>query len=359
MTVVPTASRFSLPTGREATAPPERRGLQRDGVRLLVAAPSGIAHRHFWDLAEQLAPGDLVVVNTSATLPAAVDAVRRSGERPVVHVAGGLDDGSWVVEGRRPDNSGPLDDIEPGERLELPGGLALTIDASYPSPGLPGSRLWRTTPSTPTRQADYLTHHGRPIRYGYLSRAWPLADLQNVYAGGPGSAEMASAGRPFTERLLVRLITRGIVVAPLTLHTGVSSPEKHEPPAPEWYEVPAPTAELVNLTLAAGRRVVAVGTTVTRALESAADHHGAVRPRSGWTSLVLGPDRPARVVTGLISGLHEPQASHLLLLDSVAGRSLVDAAYRAAARGHYLWHEFGDSMLFLPDLHSQPSRPGG
>ncbi len=350
MTVVDPPIRFTMPAGSEATAPPERRGLARDGVRLLVAAPDRVRHLRFRDVAEVLAPGDLVVVNTSATLPAAVDGVRGSGERPLVHVASALDDGSWVVEVRRGDNSGPLGDIEPGERLELPGGLALTVDASYPSPGVAGSRLWRTTPARPIARIDYLADHGRPIRYGYLSRAWPLGELQNVYADQPGSAEMASAGRPFTERLLVRLIARGILVAPLVLHSGVSSPEKHEPPAPEWYDVPRPTADLVNLTRAAGRRVVAVGTTVTRALETSVDPDGRVVPGSGWTDLVLGPAHPSRVVGGLISGLHEPEASHLLLLESVAGRPLVDRAYREAVRSHYLWHEFGDSMLLLPDL---------
>jgi S-adenosylmethionine:tRNA ribosyltransferase-isomerase len=160
---------------------------------------------------------------------------------------------------------------------------------------------------------------------------------------------MASAGRPFTERVLVRLMARGVAVAPIVLHAGVSSPEKHEPPMPERFVVPAPTARLVRSTRAAGGRVVAVGTTVVRALETAADEGGTVRPVAGWTDLVLGPDRPARVVSGLVSGLHAPEASHLLLLEAVAGADLVGRAYAAAVEhGDYLWHEFGDSTLFLP-----------
>jgi S-adenosylmethionine:tRNA ribosyltransferase-isomerase len=177
---------------------------------------------------------------------------------------------------------------------------------------------------------------------------FPLEAYQNVYATEFGSAEMASAGRPFSERLLVRLMARGVVVAPLTLHTGVSSPEAHEPPAPERFAVPEVTARLVGATRRAGGRVVAVGTTVTRALESATGEDGETRPAAGWTDLVLGAERPARAVTGLVTGLHAPEASHLELLEAVAGAGLVERAYAAAVRGGYLWHEFGDAMLFLP-----------
>jgi S-adenosylmethionine:tRNA ribosyltransferase-isomerase len=210
------------------------------------------------------------------------------------------------------------------------------------------SRLWRarTDPATPV--LEYLARHGRPIRYGYLAAPVPLSDLQNVYATEPGSAEMASAGRPLSEAVLVRLMARGVAVAPLVLHAGVSSPELHEPPAPERFAVPAATARIVTGTRAAGRRVVAVGTTVTRALETATGEDGVTRAASGWTDLVLGTERPVRAVTGLVTGLHAPEASHLQLLEAVAGPALVDAAYARAVADGCRWHEFGDSMLFLP-----------
>lgn len=169
-----------------------------------------------------------------------------------------------------------------------------------------------------------------------------------MYATVPGSAEMASAGRPFTAPLLVRLMARGITAAPIVLHAGVSSPEAHEPPGAERFSVPEATARLVNTVRAAGARVVAVGTTVVRALESAATEEGFATASSGWTDLVLGPGRPARVVTGLVTGLHAPEASHLLLLEAVTGAGLVASAYEAAVERRYLWHEFGDSTLFLP-----------
>jgi S-adenosylmethionine:tRNA ribosyltransferase-isomerase len=207
-----------------------------------------------------------------------------------------------------------------------------------------------------TEPVGYLGEYGRPIGYGYLSRPVPLSALQNVYADVPGSAEMPSAGRPLTAHVLVRLMAHGVVVAPLVLHTGVSSQETHEPPQPERFTVPAATARLVASTRSVGRRVVAVGTTVVRALETVADRGGRVHPATGWTDLVLGPDRPARAVDGILTGLHEPDASHLHLLQSVAGDELVQRAYEAATAvpNRYLWHEFGDTMLFLPPL----SRPG-
>ena len=338
---------FALPADAEASAPPEWQGLERDEVRLLTAGPGGLTSGRARDLPGRLEPGDLVVVNTSATLPARVSARRADGIAVPLHVSTTLDDGSWVVEVRRPRNDGPDLRAEPGAVLALPGGVRLTLVDGFPDPGRP-ARLWRAVPEPAVATTAYLPVHGQPIRYGYLRGTFPLAAYQNVYATEPGSAEMASAGRPLTERLIVALVARGIPVVPVVLHTGVSSPELHEPPYPERYAVPEVTARLVNSTRRAGHRVVAVGTTVTRALETATDDDGRVRPRSGWTDLVLGPDRPARTVNGLLTGLHAPEASHLQLLEAVAGPALVDEAYRAAVGEHYLWHEFGDAMLFLP-----------
>jgi S-adenosylmethionine:tRNA ribosyltransferase-isomerase len=358
---------FAVPAGRDATAPPERRGLARDGVRLLVAHPGGTRHLRFTDLPAVLDPGDLVVVNTSATLPAALPAVVTGprSRRTAVHVGAGLDDGSWVVEVRLPDGSGPDTSLAPGRAVDLPGDVRLTLLTSFPDPGRRGARLWRAQAlagdgAVPDRLA-YLAAHGRPVTYGYLTGRFPLADYQTVYAAHPGSAEMVSAGRPFSPEVVTRLVAAGITVAPLVLHTGLSSPQAHEPPAPEPFEVPADTARLVTSARAAARRVVAVGTTVVRALESAAGPAGVVRARRGWTDLVLHADRPARVVDALVTGLHEPQASHLMLLEAVVGPDVVERAYAAAVGeapsdggpgAGYLWHEFGDSMLLLRDARS-------
>ncbi|MGH3648100.1 MAG: S-adenosylmethionine:tRNA ribosyltransferase-isomerase, partial [Micromonosporaceae bacterium] len=195
----------------------------------------------------------------------------------------------------------------------------------------------------------HLARYGRPIRYGYVADAWPLEAYQTVFATEPGSAEMPSAGRPFTPELVTRLAAAGIVIAPVTLHTGVSSQEAGEPPLPERFRVPAATAHLVNWTREQGRRVVAVGTTVTRALESAVRPDGTVAAAHGWTEHVISPEQPVRVVDSLLTGLHAPDASHLLMLEAIAGAETVQRAYDAALRHRYLWHEFGDlSLLHRP-----------
>jgi S-adenosylmethionine:tRNA ribosyltransferase-isomerase len=333
---------FELPAGVEATAPPT----VRDSVRLLVAHRGGIEHSRFDKLADFLSPGDLVVVNTSGTLAAAVDGRRQDGRPVTAHFATALDDGDWVVEIRpEHDAVGPVPDGRPGDVIELPDGVRLAVEGPHP---VGQTRLWRARVGVEGGVAAYLGRHGRPIRYAYVPTPVPLADYQTVFAREPGSAEMPSAGRPFTDRLVTELVTRGIGIAPITLHTGVSSQDAGEPPQPERYRVPAATARAVNTTRAWGGRVVAVGTTVTRALESAADPIGVVRERQGWTDLVLGPDRPAGVVNGLITGWHAPGASHLKLLEAVAGGALVQRAYREAVAARYLWHEFGDSCLLLP-----------
>lgn len=335
-------TRFELPPGRVATGTPESRGLTRDGVRLLVARPGSVTHQAFRDLPALLQPGDVLVVNTSATLAAAVDGVRADGRLQPVHVSAELDDGQWVIELRLADGSGPSLDGMACEIVALPGDVRLGLSSPV------SERLWRARPLQPVDRIDYLSRFGRPVSYDYLERRFPLADYQNVFATTAGSAEMASAGRPFTAELLVQLMAAGVTVAPVTLHCGVSSPELHEPPMPEPYDVPVDTARLINSAVWAGRRIIAVGTTVVRALETMSAGNGTVRPGNGWTDLILGPDRPAQVVTGLFTGLHMPEASHLLLLEAVAGPELVQQAYEAVVPEGYLWHEFGDSMLFLP-----------
>jgi S-adenosylmethionine:tRNA ribosyltransferase-isomerase len=368
---------------RAASQPPEARGLTRDGVRLLAATPDGLVHARFRDLPRFLAPGDLLVVNTSATLPAALPARRAGGRAVTVHLSNQLDNGTWLVELRQGQaGSQRLSDGVPGEVITLPGDGSVMLLRPYPDPA--ATRIWEAAVTTGDGPVHgYLARHGQPIRYSYVPGRWPLSSYQTVFAHSPGSAEMPSAARPFTADLVTRLISAGVVVVPITLHTGVASLEAGEGPLPEWFEVPQPTADLVNLTRAAGRRVIAVGTTCTRALESAvarsagqpgpvddddpvadpvarpadAPVTGTVTARRGWTSLVLGPDHPARVVTGLVSGWHDAGASHLALLEAVAGRALVEASYREAEAAGYRWHEFGDSCLLLPPVPA--ARSGG
>jgi S-adenosylmethionine:tRNA ribosyltransferase-isomerase len=340
---------FTLPPELSATEPPEARGLARDEVRLLVAEPNEISHGQFRELPTFLSSGDLVIVNTSATVAAAVDGIRACHEPIVVHFSSPLDDGTWVVELREYDGSGPIRDAVVGETVGLPGGASAILLAPYPDQDrYLGSRLWRARFSTEGPIDAYLSWFGRPITYGYLRGRWPLSDYQTVFSREPGSAEMPSAARPFTDALVTELAVRGITIAPITLHAGVSSPEADEPPLPERFRVPRSTARLVEHTRRNGGNVVAAGTTVVRALETVAGEDGSVADGEGWTDLVLSPERPARVVDGLITGWHTPESSHLLLLEAVAGADLVNAAYTAALDEKYLWHEFGDSCLFLP-----------
>jgi S-adenosylmethionine:tRNA ribosyltransferase-isomerase len=225
--------------------------------------------------------------------------------------------------------------------------------------------LWIAALQLPCALVPYLDQHGFPIRYGYVERSWPNSMYQTVFANEPGSAEMPSAGRPFTAELVTRLVSLGIEIAPLVLHTGVASLENHEPPYEEYYRVPRHTAERVNAARRAGYRVFAVGTTVVRALETVTDDSGITSPGEGWTDLVITEDRPLRSVTGLISGFHEPRATHLSMLErvasvaadfrtadaeisaSVCGRCHLERAYEEARRLGYLWHEFGDSHLIV------------
>ncbi|MDQ3735018.1 MAG: S-adenosylmethionine:tRNA ribosyltransferase-isomerase [Actinomycetota bacterium] len=347
-------TRFAIPDGSLASEPAEYRGLQRDEVRLLAGIGGALVSRRFRDLPDLLDPGDLLVVNTSPTLPAALEGELGRGNRQLVHVSTPLPGGDWVIEIRLADNSGPDLGHVVGTTVSIPGGRTLRLLAPYPDPCACTTRLWRAAVSPGMAHAAYLRRYGRPITYGHQPRRFELADYQTLYAVDAdsepiGSAEMASAGRPFSTEVLIRAMVRGIAVAPIVLHAGVASPESHEPPMPERFAVPAVTGRMVEATRAAGGRVVAVGTTVVRALETAARPDGKVPATQGWTDLVLGPERRPRVVGGLITGLHEPEASHLLLLEAVVGPELVGQAYAAAVEEGYLWHEFGDSMLLIPE----------
>jgi S-adenosylmethionine:tRNA ribosyltransferase-isomerase len=341
---------FDLPRELEAHEPPEARGLARDDVRLMVAERGSgrLEHARFRDLPDFVSPGDLLVVNTSATLPAAIPAVRDDGAAVEVHVASPAPQSPggewWVVELRSPGGASPVRDGRAGGQLELAGGGRLELVMPYAG----GPRLWLARVDGPGSLRDALDRHGHPIRYGYVRADWPLEAYQSVWATEPGSMEMPSAGRPFTAELVTRLMAGGVLVAPLVLHTGVSSPERHEAPYPERYAVPEATARAVNAVRGWGGRVIAVGTTVVRALETVAAPDGSVSAGAGWTGLVVAPERGLWAVDGLLTGWHEPQASHLLMLEAVAGPELLERSYAAALDGGYLWHEFGDINLLLP-----------
>jgi len=343
---------FELRPELQAHEPPEARGRTRDDVRLLVSRTTSgeLDHYAFAELPDLLLPGDLVVVNNTATLPAAVTLPAAAGADPMtVHFSTAMAAGDWLVELRSGSGatSAPCHGGAAGDRLELPGGAVLTLDRRF------SRRLWRGRLSTAV--IPYLLRHGQPIRYSYVPVAWPISAYQTIFATWPGSAEMPSASRPFTPEIVTRLVSRGIAIAPVTLHTGVSSLEGGEDPYPESFDVPAATARLVNLTRQAGGRVIAAGTTVVRALETAAlpaarglSAGSTVGAAAGWTSHVVTRESGVAVVDGLLTGLHEPQSTHLWMLAAFTTEKMLRRCYRAAAENGYRWHEFGDVHLLLP-----------
>jgi S-adenosylmethionine:tRNA ribosyltransferase-isomerase len=362
---------FDLPPELEADAPPEARGFERDEVRLLVSyrGDGRVVHSRFRDLGDFLEAGDVLVINTSGTMNAALDAERElDGTALELHLSTRLPANLWNLELRLPAGPAtePFLNATAGETLRLAGGATATLHAPYPAASGRGggTRLWISTLDLPEPLDEYLEHHGSPIRYGYVKESWPASYYQTVYATEKGSAEMPSAGRAFTPELITRLVARGVQIAPLILHTGVASLEEDEPPYEEFYRVPPETARLVSAAHAAGRRVVAVGTTVVRALETVTDPHGVSHPGEGWTELVITPERGIRAADAILTGLHEPRSTHLAMLEALAkrtpmpptpnrppplaGRDHLKVAYTQALREGYLWHEFGDLHLILP-----------
>ena len=345
---------FTLPSTLEAGEPPEVRGLERDEVRLMVSyiATNRVVHTRFRQIGDFLESGDVLVINTSGTLNAALPATRSDGTLLELHLSTHLPTNRWVVEMRayqdnREKTTKPFYNIYPGESFELPSGASVTFHSPY-APGHAMKRLWVATLNLPTSLQDYLDQYGFPIRYSYVKEGWPLSYYQTVFASEMGSAEMPSAGRAFTPELLTRLIARGIQITPLLLHTGVASTEHDEPVYEEYYRVTESTARLVNAAHQAHKRVIAVGTTVVRALETVTNASGVTYPGEGWTDILITPQRGIRAVNGMLTGLHEPLSTHLAMLETLTGRAHLEITYREALKERYLWHEFGDLHLILP-----------
>jgi S-adenosylmethionine:tRNA ribosyltransferase-isomerase len=356
---------FELPPELEAGEPPEARGLRRDEVRLMVSYldDNRIVHSRFGDLPEFLEAGDTLIVNTSGTMNAALPAERSDGSPLTVHLSTHLPADLWVVELRSSSGDEPVLDGKSGEVLSLPEGASMVLQTPYLSERRQrdeeSNRLWISTLNLPVNLNDYLDWFGSPIRYRYVRESWPAGYYQTVYATETGSAEMPSAGRAFTPELITRLVANGVRVVPLILHTGVASLEDDEPPYEEFYRVPPETAAAINAARAAGRRIIAVGTTVVRALETVTDRDGSTHPGEGWTDVFITPERGIRSVDAMLTGLHEPRSTHLSMLEALAGSvsacplattgtEHLEVAYSEALKRGYLWHEFGDLHLILP-----------
>lgn len=329
-----------------ATAPIETTGRKRHDVALLVSQRAMTTETRFHRIGEHLAHGDVLVVNTSATEPAALEG-RYRGSPVGVHVSGPAPDGGWVVELRSPDRSGPVLTARRCDRIDFDDGWLILLGPVERTGR--GVRLWEAEWRGRRGLVDVVRSTGRPIRYSYVPEQWPIDAYRTIFEvrrPGFSSAEMPSAARPFTREVVRDLERRGVTPAFVTLHTGVSSLESHEGPLPERFEVGEATAAAINRARKQGRRVIAVGTTSVRAIESAVRDQMVVATR-GWTDLVISPDRPPVVVDGLVTGWHPPEASHLDLIEAIVGSEAVSAAYQTAHELGYRSHEFGDSCLLL------------
>ena len=342
-----TSLEFELPPDLEAHEPPELRGLRRDHVRLLVLPRfTGEAiHTQFEMLGDFLRPGDLLVVNNSRTLPALLPAHDEHGEAVEVRLAQRRNEDLWdalVLQGRT--HVG-----RPGMRLNF--GQGLTAQVLERNTELPF--LWQVHFDRCCAELlDLIYRIGFPIHYNYVTDGLTLDMYQTVYAAEPGSVEMASAGRPLTWEMLLDLERNGINLAAITLHTGLSSTrddaiDATHPRYEEEYNLPTDTAQAIRACHAAGGRVIAVGTTVVRTLESVATEDGHVTAGHGWTRLHIDIDHKLRVVDALLTGMHEPRSSHLDLLSAFVDPERLMVAYREAIQKGYLWHEFGDMNLII------------
>jgi S-adenosylmethionine:tRNA ribosyltransferase-isomerase len=335
---------IAAPPELRASLPAELRGLRRDGARLcVVERDSGrITHTTVARLGVHLRAGDLLVVNSSRTLPAALTVTRDNGELVQVR-PGAIRATEWdalAVETDAPHRNVRL---RHGEILRARSGLLLHVLAERADAPL----LWRMAVLNGD-PIETLLRDGEPIRYSYVPDPVALEHYQTVYAGVPGSVETPSAGRHLTWEVLDGLRDAGIGVTDIVLHCGLSSFQDDavdltKPLIEEQFEVRPESADVINRA----PRVIAVGTSVIRTLETAAGDDGDVRPMRGWTSLVITPRTRLRVVDALLTGLHEPPATHLDMLGALLDERLLERAYAEVRERGYLWHEFGDAMLIV------------
>ena len=326
--------------------------------RLLRIDPAAGTWRdaRFGDLADELRPGDLVVVNDAATLPASLRGRGPGGEEMELRLAGLDEDGCWwaVLFGAgdwrmRTEDRPPPIRLLPGDRIAIgpdlfaevrrvDGTSARLVAVAFDRAG---AALWSA-----------LYRHGRPVQYSHVRAPLALWHVQTGYAARPWAMELPSAGRPLTAQALRDLARRGVAVATVTHAAGLSSTGEAaldaRLPLPERFEIPERCVEALERTRRRGGRVVAAGTSTVRALEGqAALRRGHLAAGGGTTDLVIGPGHRLKVVDGLLTGLHEPGSSHFELLKAFAPEALLRKALAHAGGAGYLAHEFGDSSLIL------------
>lgn len=341
---------FDLPEHLACPKPTEERNLSRDEVRLLVTTGNGQTdHTTFKHFDRYLQQGDVLVVNTSATIAAALPITLPNRRKGVIHLSNQLNAREWLIEIR---------EIIGNRTVRWKGGksgmlfpLSAAADVALKQRYYKNQQwldLWIAEFSTNQPPKDYLEAHARPIQYEKLDTLYPHSYYQTFFSFHPGSSEMPSAGRGFTADLIERLLKKGVVLAPILLHTGVSSLEENETPYPEYMEISPVSASILNTAKSQNRRIIAVGTTAVRAIESAVNEEGKVLPYQGNTELFIDESYEMKVADALLTGFHEPRASHLNMLQAIAGADHIERAYQAAIAANYYWHQFGDLHLILP-----------
>ncbi len=346
----PSIIQFDLPQDLACPKPTEDRNIRRDEVRLLVTTNSGsIEHSTFNHLSTFLQKGDVLVVNTSATIPSAIPVSLPAGKKGKLHFSTKLSDNKWLVEIREITGNKTIrwKEGQEGMIFPLPGGAGIFLQQKFYKNDQ-WLDLWIANFHGDQPMENYLTDHAKPIQYEKLDRQYPLSYYQTFFSFHPGSAEMPSAGRGFTAELVERLLKKGVSIVPILLHTGVSSLEENETPYPEHTEIDPVAASIINAAKVEGRRIIAVGTTAIRAIETAVNEDGIVLPYRGNTELFIDENYSMKIIDGLLTGFHEPRASHLNMLQSIGGFEHIDRAYREAIKAGYYWHQFGDLHLILP-----------
>lgn len=344
---------FVLPKTLECTTPTEERRLPRDATRLMISDRSNnkIVHSNFNHIASFLEAGDVLIVNTSATLNAALKTTLPNGREGRVHLSTPLENNDWLVEIRQvvDKDTKRYYDLKSNQTFELEGGGKLELIAPFYNKTDESDhiQLWKVAFILPISTDAYLAQYGYPIKYFNIDKTYPLSYYQTVFAQHPGSSEMPSAGRAFTPELVTQLVLKGVQIAPILLHTGISSLEVDEAPYPEYFEVSDFSANLINKTKKENKRIIAVGTTAIRAIESAVNSSGQVESKKGMTNLYITPERGLTIVNGMLTGFHEPKASHLLMMEALADKEHLSLGYTAAVEQSYYWHEFGDLHLLL------------
>ncbi len=344
---------YQLPKKLECSLPTEERGIQRDEVKLLISKTSddSVQHTIFHQLVDHLEEGDVLVVNTSGTLKASLRAQRGDGTQLIVNLSTRINDSDFLVEIRQAvgQESKRFYGIQEGEILQLPNNGILKINGLYHRANNQEThiQLWKVELRLKEPLMDYLNQYGQAIKYGQIDQTYPISYYQTVFAKEVGSSEMPSAGRAFSPELLNRLIAKGVQIVPILLHTGISSLEVNERPYPEYYKMEEEAAQKINQAIQTNKRIIAVGTTVVRTLVSCKDGNGYLKASKGWTDAYVTPDTDISFITGLLTGFHEPKASHLLMMQAFASAAHFQKVYGEAIEQEYYWHEFGDLHLIL------------